>query len=119
MFGEYIIVCDKKNRKTAFSENIVEYVFNNNYKGYILRFRNENACGNNKLMAEEKEKIEKYALKAVQMGIPVQNIFHMFEQLIQSQLKGMKSCFIDDLFNFISNNYLFCENIPSNILTHR
>ena len=90
MFGEYIIVRDKKNRKTALSENIIEHRFNNNYKGYIVRFRNENVGANTNLMREDKEKIERYTLKAVQMGIPVQNIFRMFEQLIQSQLKGSK-----------------------------
>ena len=104
MFGEYIIVRDKKNRKTAFSENIVEHVFNNNYRGYIVRFGNENAFESKSLKKEEKEKIEKYALKAVQIGIPVENIFRMFDQLIQSQLKGMKTRFVDYLSNFISKN---------------
>ena len=104
MFGEYIIVRAKKNRKTACSENIVEHVFNNNYRGYIVRFRNGNACGKRTLSSEDADKINEYVLKAVQMGIPVENIFHMLETLIKSKMKGMKPRFVDDKYKYVCEN---------------
>ena len=102
MFGEYIIVRDKRNKKTACAENIIEHTFNINYRGYIVRFRNEDAYGKKTLSREDVVKINGFVLKALHKGIPIQDIFDILDKLSHNTTAGIVIQYLFD--KFVNNN---------------
>ena len=88
LFGEYIVVRDRKSKKIANSGRIIEHTFNNTFHGYIVRFQVVEKNSNNVLTSEESREVCRFVTKAMDKGIPIKVILEVLDKLSQSTPRG-------------------------------
>ena len=88
MFGEYIIVRDRKSKRIASCANTVQHTFHNNYHGYIVKFQQDAKSNGSSLSSEDETKICGYVKKALEKGIQIEDVFDILEKLSRNTYSG-------------------------------
>ena len=89
MFGEYIIVRDRKSKRIASCANKVQHTFHNNYQGYIVKFQQDARSNGSLLSSEDETKICGFVKKALEKGIQIQDVFDILEKLSRNTYSGI------------------------------
>ena len=89
MFGEYIIVRDRKSKRIASCANKVQHTFHNNYQGYIVKLQQDARSNGSLLSSEDETKICGFVKKALDKGIHIQDVFDILEKLSRNTSSGI------------------------------